>query len=169
MPASNVQVAKIGDTPHGYKVRASVHTTDLPRSTPASKVKPTASKSKPKKKKAVREVVQQESITEQCGRLVLALEGSTLLKAISFDRGGVSPLNVLALEDNWWYIRDNPQCRILVRGHVDPEEPVADLSLGRAQSVRAFFIQRGVEPTRLIIAPGDRNGRRVDFVVIEQR
>lgn len=157
--ASDVRVTKVGDIPHGYKVRASVTNAGTPFSTQTLKRKP--------KKKTVRESVE-ESLAEQCSRLVLAIEGSTLLKTISFDNGSMSPLNVLALEENWWYLRDNPTSRIFVRGHLDPNEQSADLALGRAQSVRAFFIQRGVEPARLVIAPGDRSGRRVDFIVVEQ-
>lgn len=92
-----------------------------------------------------------------------------------------SLLNQVALT-----ILANPSIRLVrVEGHTDDRGPTEDnyfLSQDRADSVRRYLIERGVEPERLVAegygeedpidtnntATGRARNRRVEFVIIEQ-
>ncbi|MEO0811377.1 MAG: OmpA family protein [Myxococcota bacterium] len=113
----------------------------------------------------------------------IELKGTVLFEsARSTIRAESKPLlNQVALQ-----ILANPQIRLVrIEGHTDDRGPSEDnffLSQDRADSVRRYLVERGVEPERLVAegygeeqpidtnetAAGRRINRRVEFVIVEQ-
>ncbi len=113
----------------------------------------------------------------------IELKGTVLFEtAKSTIRAESKPLlNQVALQ-----ILANPQIRLVrIEGHTDDRGPAEDnffLSQDRADSVRRYLVERGVEPERLVAegygeeqpidtnetAAGRARNRRVEFVIVEQ-
>jgi outer membrane protein OmpA-like peptidoglycan-associated protein len=128
-----------------------------------------------------------QTSTEQAFRLEPIKPGATLsLDNIYFKTGqwDLLPPSYAELERLIAFLRLNPRVWIQINGHTDNTGNAAEklqLSLNRAESVRAYLIQRGILPLRLKVkgygmtrprasnrtAAGRRANRRVEFEVIK--
>lgn len=113
--------------------------------------------------------------------------GETInLKNVFFQTATASllPSSFTELERVVSLMRDNPSLRIKLKGHTDnlgPAERLLKLSLARAEAVRDYLVEKGVEATRLSckgyggsepLAPNNsrdnqQRNRRVEFEILE--
>lgn len=96
-----------------------------------------------------------ETVHEVDLELLPAREGARIvLRHVYFDfaSAGLRPESGPELERIVRFLRDNPSVRVEVEGHTDSVGSAAAndrLSTSRAQSVRSYLIDRGIEPARV--------------------
>jgi OmpA-OmpF porin, OOP family len=100
-----------------------------------------------------------------------------------FDRADLKPGAMQELAQVASFVRDHPDRDVVIEGHTDSfgtDAYNADLSQRRAQSVRAFLIAQGVDPSRLVARgfgesfpiasntdeSGRQQNRRVEMLVL---
>jgi outer membrane protein OmpA-like peptidoglycan-associated protein len=118
-------------------------------------------------------------------RVAIAKGKLELKEKVFFDtaRTTIEPASFSLLDEVAAVLKDNPGVeRVVIEGHADSQGPAAGnrkLSQGRAEAVRAYLIERGVEPGRLraagfgssrpiadnSTAAGRELNRRVEFVL----
>jgi outer membrane protein OmpA-like peptidoglycan-associated protein len=108
-----------------------------------------------------------------------------LLNGIVFNTGSteISPVSVGILEKTYKVLKENPDLRVEIQGHTDNVGSAAsnlDLSQRRAMAVRAWFIDKGIDGSRLTTKgfgfsrpvasnsseAGRRQNRRIEFVIV---
>jgi len=118
-------------------------------------------------------------------RVVVTKEKLELSEKVFFDTGKttIAPASFGLLDEVAAVLRDHPEvAKVVVEGHTDNRGGAAqnrELSLGRAEAVRRYLVERGVEPGRVEAkgfgasrpvadnrtAEGREQNRRVEFTI----
>lgn len=77
-----------------------------------------------------------------------------ILRGIEFDRekASLSASSLAALDKSAQVLADHPSLRVLITGHTDNTgglEKNLQLSKARAEAVKAYFVSKGIDPTRI--------------------
>jgi outer membrane protein OmpA-like peptidoglycan-associated protein len=88
----------------------------------------------------------------------IGIDGSFRVSNVyyDFDKANLKPESVASLDSLVEFMRDNPSLNVEIYSHADAKGDDAynrDLSLRRAQSVRAYLSQNGISESRMIAKP----------------
>ncbi|MGC4087832.1 MAG: OmpA family protein [Polyangiaceae bacterium] len=110
-----------------------------------------------------------------------------VIQGIEFDRGKetIRPVSTPILDSALKVLADYPKLRVLISGHTDTDgarEANVDLSKRRAESVKTYFVSRGIDAGRIETrgvgpdepiadnktAAGKQKNRRIEFKLIDE-
>ncbi len=76
-----------------------------------------------------------------------------------YDRSNIRPDQVPRMDFNLDYLRQNPDLHVMIEGHCDERGTIEynfNLGLRRARAVRDYFINAGIDPSRLqVVSKGE--------------